>query len=213
MKNTKNENKNMKKFVKLIIRIVRKDESRCNKKNVRKIRTAIQDKINIRITLETAIIKRSKVLSFLNLMEITLKYIKKSVSNTYKNEWVRVFENVKKKGIGRNKLTTKMIDKLTVYYGFAIRKNYYCVEKMRNVIWATFEHYSSMQEKQSAMSRRHRFLVRIATSKSQRQFAKLRASFSNLPSDVLNAIRPIYKDLSNKKYCKGTSEGLTQTKV
>lgn len=48
------------------------------------------------------------------------------------------------KGIGgRNKLSAKMIDKLTVYYGLAIRRNFDSVKKMREAIWATFYHYSS----------------------------------------------------------------------
>jgi len=37
----------------------------------------------------------------------------------------------------RKKLTGKLIDELTVYYGLAIRRNYNSIEKMRNVIWAT----------------------------------------------------------------------------
>lgn len=43
---------------------------------------------------------------------------------------------------GRNKLTGKMIDKLTTYYGLAIRRNCNSVENMKNAIWATYEHYS-----------------------------------------------------------------------
>lgn len=52
--------------------------------------------------------------------------------------------NKDNKGIGsRNKLTAKMIDKLTVYYGLAIRRNFDSVKKMRETILATFYHYSS----------------------------------------------------------------------
>lgn len=51
---------------------------------------------------------------------------------------------------GKGKLTGKVIDKLTVYYGLAIRRN--CtgtdaVQKMKNAIWATFFHYSSTDKK------------------------------------------------------------------
>ncbi|EFN75941.1 hypothetical protein EAI_14060, partial [Harpegnathos saltator] len=39
------------------------------------------------------------------------------------------------KGIGgKNKLTAKMIDKLTPYYGLAIRRNFDSVERLRDAI-------------------------------------------------------------------------------
>ncbi|KAG8230185.1 hypothetical protein J437_LFUL006117 [Ladona fulva] len=51
------------------------------------------------------------------------------------------------KGLGgRGKLTGKLIDELTVYYGLAIRRNSDSVEKMKNAIWATFFHKSSTDE-------------------------------------------------------------------
>jgi len=48
--------------------------------------------------------------------------------------------NLKKqvKGLGgKGKLTGKLIDELSIYYGLAIRRNSDSVEKMRNNIWAT----------------------------------------------------------------------------
>ena len=54
---------------------------------------------------------------------------------------------VKRKSLsGKGKLTAKMIDKLNVYYGPAIRRNHDSVEKMKNAIWATYYHYSSTDE-------------------------------------------------------------------
>lgn len=56
-------------------------------------------------------------------------------------------KKIKRKSLGgRGKLTGKMIDKLSVYYGLAIRRNHDSVEKMRNAIWATYYHYSSTDE-------------------------------------------------------------------
>lgn len=53
----------------------------------------------------------------------------------------------KNKGLGgKGKLTGKMIDKLTVYYGLAIRKNYESADNMRTAILATYNHYSSTNE-------------------------------------------------------------------
>ena len=44
---------------------------------------------------------------------------------------------------GKGKLTDKLIDKLIVYYGLAIRRNCDSVEKMRKAMWATIHHYCS----------------------------------------------------------------------
>lgn len=58
--------------------------------------------------------------------------------------------NLKKqvKGLGgKGKLTGKLIDELSIYYGLAIRRNSDSVEKMRNNIWATLYHKLSTDEK------------------------------------------------------------------
>ncbi|XP_074103345.1 uncharacterized protein LOC141530232 [Cotesia typhae] len=53
-----------------------------------------------------------------------------------------------KKGLGgRGKLTGKVIDKLTVYYGLAIRRHCDSIENMKSAIMATFYHYGSSDEK------------------------------------------------------------------
>ena len=44
---------------------------------------------------------------------------------------------------GRGKLTGKMIDKLTVYYGLTIRRDPDSSEKMNNDVCAMYYHYSS----------------------------------------------------------------------
>lgn len=48
---------------------------------------------------------------------------------------------------GRGKLTGKLIDELSVYYGLAIRRNTDSVENMRNEIYATLYHKISSDEK------------------------------------------------------------------
>ena len=47
----------------------------------------------------------------------------------------------------RGKLTGKLIDELSVYYGLAIRHNADSVENMRKEIYATFYHKISTDEK------------------------------------------------------------------
>ena len=50
---------------------------------------------------------------------------------------------------GKGKLMGKMIDKLTIYYGLAIRRNKNSVKDMYNEIWATYNHYSSTDKIQN----------------------------------------------------------------
>lgn len=46
-----------------------------------------------------------------------------------------------KKGLGgKGKLTGKLIDELSIYYGLAIRRNCDSIEKMKNAMWATLYH-------------------------------------------------------------------------
>ena len=52
-------------------------------------------------------------------------------------------KQLKKKFVGKDKLTSKLIDKLTVYYGLPIRRNSDSADKMTDAIWATYYHYSS----------------------------------------------------------------------
>ncbi|XP_076636142.1 uncharacterized protein LOC143349089 [Colletes latitarsis] len=57
--------------------------------------------------------------------------------------------NIKKenKGLGgKGKLTANLIDKLTTYYGLAIRRNCNSVIDMRNAIWATYNHKCSTDD-------------------------------------------------------------------
>ncbi|VVC36969.1 Hypothetical protein CINCED_3A006359 [Cinara cedri] len=44
---------------------------------------------------------------------------------------------------GKGKLLAKLIDKLTVYYGLAIRRHSDSVKSIKNAIWAMFFRYSS----------------------------------------------------------------------
>ncbi|XP_071579340.1 uncharacterized protein [Temnothorax nylanderi] len=48
---------------------------------------------------------------------------------------------------GKGKLTGKLIDELSIYYGLAIRRNHSSIEKMKNEIWATLFHKLSTDDK------------------------------------------------------------------
>lgn len=54
--------------------------------------------------------------------------------------------NKKIGGRGPGKLTDKLINKLIIYYGLAIRRNPNDIEKMKNNVWATFDHKISTNE-------------------------------------------------------------------
>ena len=65
---------------------------------------------------------------------------KECIGHVQKRMGTRLRECKKKTpGIGgRNKLTAKLIDKLSVYYGLTIRRNCDNKDDMRKAIWATF---------------------------------------------------------------------------
>ncbi|KYN11352.1 hypothetical protein ALC57_16498, partial [Trachymyrmex cornetzi] len=70
---------------------------------------------------------------------------KECVGHVQKRMGTRLRALVKKdkKLGGKGKLTGKLIDKLTVYYGLAIRRHSNSVNDMYEALWATFHHYSS----------------------------------------------------------------------
>jgi len=68
-------------------------------------------------------------------------------------------------GRGAGKLTDKLINELTIYYGLAIRHNPNDVEKMSNDVWATFEHKISTKKTYAqTLSKRNGFMVQVAAS-------------------------------------------------
>ena len=79
------------------------------------------------------ILKHTLVFSKPNLIVKILLSIRKNALATYR----------KKNLSGKGKLTNKLIDKLTVYYGLAIRRNSDSADKMKDAIWASYYHYSS----------------------------------------------------------------------
>ena len=113
---------------------------------------------------------------------------------------------------GKGNLTAKIIDKLTVYYGLAIRRNHDSVEKMKDAIWATYFHYNSTDE-----SPQHQKCPSGADSWCEWQRAaaendleSFQHSYTALPSNVLAAIKPIYEDLSKDALLERCVGGFTQ---
>lgn len=115
---------------------------------------------------------------------------------------------------GRGKLTGTLTDELIIYYGLAIRNNIDSVENMKKAIWATFDHKISTDEKPE-----HYFCTPGNNSWCDWQKALAEESIDNyyhkppLPEIVQNAIRPIYKALSDDNLLKRCLGGLTQNGV
>ncbi|XP_044586088.1 uncharacterized protein LOC123266122 [Cotesia glomerata] len=110
------------------------------------------------------------------------------------------------------RLTGKVIDKLTVYYGLSIRRHYDSIEDMKSAIMATFYHYGSTDENPN-----HDMCPKGEDSWCSYQRAEASGEldtytqdYSPLPPDVLKAIKPIYDDLSNDNLLSRCVGGFNQ---
>ncbi|CAK9824037.1 hypothetical protein ANTRET_LOCUS2273, partial [Anthophora retusa] len=113
---------------------------------------------------------------------------------------LRSIKKVSKGLGGKGKLTDKLINELTVYYGLAIRRNSHCKEAMKKAIWSTFLHKIS-----SDKNPQHQMCPPGTHSWCSWQVAKATNTLKNyvhknpLSQIVQDTIRPIYEDLSTDK--------------
>ncbi|XP_025154263.1 uncharacterized protein LOC112588450 [Harpegnathos saltator] len=135
------------------------------------------------------------------------------VNNTVVEVETKNKKRIKRKVLGgKGKLTGKTIDKLTVYYGLAIRRNCENIEDMKKGIWVTFYHYASTNE-----NPQHDMCPvgedswcewqRDAAMDKLQSFVHSYDSFSNV---ILQAIRPVYEDLSSDTLLKRCIGGFNQ---
>jgi len=110
---------------------------------------------------------------------------------------------------GKGKLTEKLIQKLTSYYGLAIRRNVNNVENMKKAIMATYYHMCSTNE-----NPRHEDCPPGADSWCKWQKAKAIGENYEHPAplhpDVQRHILPIYEDLSKEDLLQRCLGGHTQ---
>ena len=110
---------------------------------------------------------------------------------------------------GKGRLTDVEIDKLQNYYGLAIRRNAEDVEKMCKEVWAIYYHKVSTNEDP------HHGLCPQG-EESWCKFNKLAAlgeeydHKNSLPVCVMETIKPIFRDLSNKDLLSKCAHGRTQ---
>ncbi|GFX53403.1 uncharacterized protein TNCV_2946421 [Trichonephila clavipes] len=101
---------------------------------------------------------------------------------------------------GKTRLTDRMIDLITTYYGNAIRQNKTCLSDMRKAVWSVYFHIRSSDEEPL-----HSFCPVGPNSwcKYQNQVAEgsvetFRHSIK-LPVAVMDVIKPVFNDLSQPK--------------
>lgn len=116
------------------------------------------------------------------------------------------------KGLGgKGKLTGKLIDELTIFYGLAIRRNVDSVDNMRKEIWTTLKHKISTNDKPQ-----HDDCPAGSESWCSWQRAKAAndlANYNHKPAmcnKVYEAIKPIYNDLSRDELLQRCLGGYTQ---
>ncbi|GFU21255.1 uncharacterized protein TNCV_301871 [Trichonephila clavipes] len=101
------------------------------------------------------------------------------------------------------------IDRLQAYYGLAIRRNLSSVKDMQQAIWAIFLHKLSTEEKPQ-----HGFCP--SDSDTWCKFTKVELlgetyhHKNSLPVDVVEAMRPVFRDLANPELLKKCLHGGTQ---
>ncbi|GFX93089.1 uncharacterized protein TNCV_140331 [Trichonephila clavipes] len=110
---------------------------------------------------------------------------------------------------GRNRLTEAEIDRLQAYYGLAIRRNLSSMKDMQQAIWAILLHKLSTDEKFQ-----HGFCPSDTDTWCKFKKAELLGETyhhkNSLPVDVVEAMRPVFRELANPELLKKCLHGGTQ---
>ncbi|GFW90549.1 uncharacterized protein TNCV_565871 [Trichonephila clavipes] len=113
--------------------------------------------------------------------------------------------------VGKGRLTDRMIDLITTYYGNAIRQNKTCLSDMRKAVWAVYFHIRSSDEEPL-----HSFCPVGPNSWCKYQNQVVEGSVetfrhsNKLPMAVMDAIKPVFNDLSQPKLLQKCLGGKTQ---
>lgn len=110
---------------------------------------------------------------------------------------------------GAGRLSAAEIDRLQQYYGLAIRRNVGDLAAMRRAVWAIYFHKSSTDEEPS-----HNLCP-----KGQDSWCKYQKNITggepyqhkhSLPREVMEIIKPVFRDLSDQELLKKCMHGRTQ---
>lgn len=114
------------------------------------------------------------------------------------------------KGLGgKGRLTDDVIDKLQLYYGLAIRKNLSSIADMRKAIWASYLHKLSSDDNPNHSLCPIGADTWCGYNKASENGTKFTHKHS-LPNEIMQAIKPIYIDLSHPELLKRCLHGKTQ---
>lgn len=120
----------------------------------------------------------------------------------------KVLEDKKQIG-GAGRLTDSEIDLIQTYYGLAIRRNTHSLKDMRSAVWAIFLHKASTDSHPQ-----HTLCPKGEESWCGFQKALVGGTSyqhkHSLPSAVIEAMRPVFRDLSEDKLLKKCLHGQTQ---
>lgn len=110
---------------------------------------------------------------------------------------------------GKNRLTDKIINEFTSYYGNAIREHKNSLSDMRKAIWAIFHHKRSTDSEPV-----HDFCPDTQDTWCKYIKAKRNGDSyvhkNSIPVAIMDAIKPIFKDLSDPKLLRRCLGGKTQ---
>ncbi|XP_069698811.1 uncharacterized protein [Periplaneta americana] len=110
---------------------------------------------------------------------------------------------------GAGRLTNTEIDLFQTYYGLAIRRNTGNVEEMRKSVWATYFHKISTNEKPYHQLCPKGLDSWCGYNKAQAQ-NKVYDHRHSLPEAVMLKVKPIFRDLADKKLLEKCTHGCTQ---
>ncbi|GFX53081.1 uncharacterized protein TNCV_1655401 [Trichonephila clavipes] len=112
---------------------------------------------------------------------------------------------------GKGRLTDRMIDLITTYYGNAIRQNKTCLSDMRKAVWAVYFHISSSDEEplNSFCPIGPNSWCKYQNQVVEGSVETFRHS-NKLPVAVMDAIKPVFNDLSQPKLLQKCLGGKTQ---
>ncbi|XP_018317259.1 uncharacterized protein [Mycetomoellerius zeteki] len=139
----------------------------------------------------------------IHMKKVVKKVVKKECINHVSKRMGSRLRKCKKnnKGLGgKGKLTDKVINDMSLYYSLAIRKNKDSVNDMHNAIWAILLYKSSTDT-----NPQHQNCPEGADSWCTWQKAKAEDKLQEykhkpaLPHNVIEAITPIFKNLTDKE--------------
>lgn len=112
---------------------------------------------------------------------------------------------------GKGRLTKAAVKKIQIYYGLAIRRKHHSVKEMKEAIWAEYCHLRSTNENPT-----HNLCPKDPDTWCKYNKAMLEKKkydhnkHLHLPYDIMKAIEPIFKDLSEKTLLEKCIKGKTQ---